>query len=141
LKKITLAPTHYFGKDGKERIVDLVFRCPLKNGSGSLMAVIVFEHQSGSLKKIPQKLLKYISAIWEAEMKEGKPLSAPYFIILRTGKKSHRGKYPTIADLLPKDSDGKLLGKTVEIEYDVVDLPAWDFSKLVGGTITAVGDY
>ena len=30
LKKITLAPTHYFGKDGKERIVDLVFRCPWK---------------------------------------------------------------------------------------------------------------
>ena len=62
LKKITLAPTHYFGKDGKERIVDLVFRCPLKNGGGNLMAVIVFEHQSGSLKKIPQKLLKYIRA-------------------------------------------------------------------------------
>jgi hypothetical protein len=135
LKKITLAPTHYFGKGGKERIVDLVFRCPLKNGGGSLMAVIVFEHQGGSLKKIPQKLLKYISAIWDTEMKEGKPLSAPYFIILRTGKKPHRGTLPTMAALLPKGSDGKPLGHVPEFRYDVVDLPAWDFSKLVGGTV------
>jgi len=40
-----------------------------------------------------------------------------------------------MADLLPKGSDGKPLGKVVEVEYDVVDLPAWDFGKLVGGTV------
>jgi DNA-binding protein Fis len=135
LKKIKPARTHYIGKEGDERIADLVFQCPLKNGNGSLMAVIVFEHQSDSLKKIPQKLHKYISAIWDAETKEGKPLSAPYFIILRTGKKPHRGAYPKMADLLPKGRDGKPLGKAVEIEYDVVDLPAWDFKKLVGGPV------
>jgi hypothetical protein len=129
------APTHYIGKDGDERIVDLVFHCPLKNGKGNLMAVIVFEHQSGSLKKMPQKLLRYISAIWDAELKEGKPLSAPYFIVIRTGKKPHRGVYPTIADLLPKGKDGKPLGHVPEIRYDVVDLPAWDFDKLVGGAV------
>ena len=135
LKKIQLAPTHYIGKDGDERIVDLVFHCPLKDKSGSLMAVIVFEHQSGSLKKMPPKLLRYISAIWDAEMKEGKPLSAPYFIVLRTDKRPHRGRYPTIADLLPKGQDGKPLGHVPEIRYDVVDLPAWDFGNLVGGTV------
>ena len=135
LKKIQPAPTHYIGKDGDERIVDLVFQCPLKDKSGSLMAVIVFEHQSGSLKKMPPKLLRYISAIWDAEMKEGKPLSAPYFIILRTAQRPHRGRYPTIADLLPKGRDGKPLGHVPEIRYDVVDLPAWDFGNLVGGTV------
>jgi hypothetical protein len=36
---------------------------------------------------------------------------------------------------LPKGRDGKPLGKAVEIEYDVVDLPAWDFGKLVGGAV------
>jgi hypothetical protein len=114
----------------------LVFQCPLKDGSGNLMAVIVFEHQSGNLKRIPQKLHKYISAIWDAETKEGKKiLSAPYFIVLRTAKKPHRGAYPTISDSLPKARDGKPLGKMVEIEYDVVDLPAWNFDKLVGGTV------
>ena len=136
LKRIKPAPTHYIGKDGGEQIADLVFQCPLKNGSGSLMAVIVFEHQSGTLKKIPRKLHKYISAIWDAETKEGKKiLSAPYFIVLRTAKKPHRGAYPKMSDSLPKGRDGKPLGKIVEIEYDVVDLPAWDFYNLVGGTV------
>jgi hypothetical protein len=134
-EKIESAPTHYFGRDGSEQIMDLIFQCPLKNGNGSLTAVIIFEHQSGNLKRIPHKLLKYIAAIWDAELKEGKPLSAPYFIVLRTGKKPHRGKLPKVADLLPKGCDGKPLGKTVEIEYDLVDLPAWDFDKLVGGTV------
>ena len=133
--KIQPAPTHYIGQKGDERIIDLVFQCPLKNGDGSLMAVIVFEHQSKSLKEIPQKLQKYISAIWDAEKKENKPLSAPYFIVLRTGKKPHRGGYPTMADLLPKGSDGKPLGHVPEIKYDVVDLPAWDFGKLIGGAV------
>ncbi|MDR3110327.1 MAG: Rpn family recombination-promoting nuclease/putative transposase, partial [Planctomycetaceae bacterium] len=36
LSKIRLAPTHYIGKDGVERIVDLVFQCPLKHGKGTL---------------------------------------------------------------------------------------------------------
>jgi hypothetical protein len=136
LERIQPAPTHYIGAKGDERIVDLVFQCPLKHGDGSLMAVIVFEHQSTSLKKIPHKLLKYISAIWDAELKEGKKvLSAPYFIVLRTGKKPYRGVLPTVADVLPKGHDGKSLGKAVDIDYDVVDLPAWTFTDLVGSPV------
>ena len=135
LKRIRLAPTHYIGKKGDERIVDLVFTCPLKNGKGNLTAVIIFEHQGGSLRKIPRKLLKYIAAIWTAEEKEGRKPSAPFFIVLRTAKKPHRGRYPTLADGLPKDKDGNPIGKTVEIAYDVVDLPAWDFDKLIGGPV------
>jgi hypothetical protein len=135
VNKMELAPTHYLGAKGDERIVDLVWRCPLKTGDGSLMAVIVFEHESKSLKHIPRKLHKYISAIWDAEAKEGKPLSAPFFIVLRTGKKPHRSRYYTMADLLPKDKDGKPIGKTVEVEYDVIDLPAWDFDDLTGGAV------
>jgi len=63
LAKIQLAPTHYFGKGGTEQIMDLIFLCPLKNRKGNLTAIIVFEHQSGSLKKIPRKLHKYIAAV------------------------------------------------------------------------------
>ena len=76
--------------------------------------------------------------IWDAEKKTGKPLSAPYFIVLRTAKEPHRRPLPKMADLLPKDSDGKPLGKMVEIEYDVVDLPAWNFDRLVGGPVLRV---
>ena len=133
--RIQAAPTHYIGQQGDERIIDLVFQCPLRNGDGSLMAVIIFEHENKSLKDIPQKLLKYISAIWSAERKEGKPLSAPYFIVLRTAKRPHRGSLPKMSDLLPTGRDGKPLGHVPEIKYDVVDLPAWDFGKLIGGTV------
>ena len=136
LTKIRPAPTHYIGKDGTERITDLVFTCPLKHGGGSLMAVIIFEHQSRSLREIPRKLHKYLSAIWDAERKAGaKILSAPYFIVLRTHKKPHRGSYPTMAALVAKGRDGKPLGHVPEIKYKVVDLPAWDFNKLVGGPV------
>ncbi|MCL2625185.1 MAG: hypothetical protein FWD31_16110 [Planctomycetaceae bacterium] len=59
------------------------------------------------------------------ESKEGKRvLSAPYFIVLRTAKKPHRGVYPKLSDSLPKDRNGKPLGKMVEIEYDVIPNPA-----------------
>jgi hypothetical protein len=124
------------GQQGNERIADLVFQCPLKDGNGDVMAVIVFEHMNRSLKYIAQKLLRYISAIWDAEIKEGKKtLSAPYFIVLRTGKKPHRSPNPTLLDLLPKDRNGQPLGKVVTIDYEVVDLPAWDFDKLLGGPV------
>ncbi|GHT44549.1 hypothetical protein FACS189454_02290 [Planctomycetales bacterium] len=136
LLKIRLAPTHYLGKDGDERIVDLVFQCPLKHGEGVLTAVIVFEHQSGLLNKIPAKLLKYISAIWDAEIKEGKRvLSAPYFIVLRTAKKPLKGQKPKMADFIAKSKNGTPLGMVPEIDYDVVDLPARDFSTLTGNAV------
>ncbi|GHT45294.1 hypothetical protein FACS189454_04530 [Planctomycetales bacterium] len=136
LSKIRLAPTHYLGKDGDERIVDLVFQCPLKHGEGVLTAVIVFEHQSGSLNKIPAKLLKYISAIWDAETKDGKKvLSAPYFIVLRTGKRPLKGRKPKMADFVAKSKSGTPLGMVPEIDYDVVDLPAQDFSTLTGSAV------
>jgi hypothetical protein len=136
LKRIRPAPTHYIGAQGDERIVDLVFQCPLKTGDGSLMAVIIFEHQNASLKAIPEKLIRYISAIWDAERKEGKKvLSAPYFIVLRTGKKPCRKQHPTLADSLPKGNDGKPLGHVPMFGYDVVDLPDWDFDKLIGGAV------
>lgn len=79
LARIRPAVTHYIGKGGDERITDLVFQCPMKNGKANRLAIIIFEHQSGSLKHIPLKLLKYISAIWDTEAKTGKPLSVPYF--------------------------------------------------------------
>jgi hypothetical protein len=139
VNKIKPAPTHYIGVWGDERIIDMVFRCPLKSGDGSLMAVIIFEHESKNLNEIPLKLLKYISSIWDAERKEGKKiLSTPYFLVLRTGKKPHRGAHPTLANSLPKGSDGKPLGHVPEVRYDVVDLPSWDFGKLIGGTVLRV---
>jgi len=119
LTSIKPAPTHDIGKAGHERIADLVFQGPLKDGKGNVMAVIVFEHQSGGLKKIPRKLLHYVSAIWMPRPRIGKTvLSAPYLIVLRTAKKPHRDACSKLSDSLPKGRNGKPLGKWVEIVYD-----------------------
>ena len=40
-----------------------------------------------------------------------------------------------MSDSLPKGQDGKPIGNAVEVDYYVVDLPAWDFNKLIGGTV------
>jgi len=40
-----------------------------------------------------------------------------------------------MAALVAKGRDGKPLGHVPEIRYKVVDLPAWDFNKLVGGPV------
>ena len=40
-----------------------------------------------------------------------------------------------MTDSLPKGSDGKPIGKPVEVGYDVIDLPAWDFDDLIGGAV------
>ncbi|MGL4943830.1 MAG: Rpn family recombination-promoting nuclease/putative transposase [Thermoguttaceae bacterium] len=131
LAKIKPAPTHVFGKNIDERIVDLVFECPLVHG-GSSLAIILFEHQTGSLREIPRKLLKYIGAIWEAEWKSRKRLSAPYFIVLRTGKRPCKKPYPKLSDYLPRDEHGVIIGTWFDIPYDVIDLPALDVNQLLG---------
>ena len=139
VEKIEPGPTHYFGEKGDERISDMIFSCPLKNGDGTKKVIIVFEHQSGSLKRLPIKLHGYASAIWTAEMKEGKKvLSALYFIVLRTNKIPIR-KIIRLADWLPKGSDNKPIGAAPEIEYKLVDLPAFDIKTLKGGPVLRVG--
>ena len=57
LERIEPKPTHYFGEKGDERILDMVFSCPLKNSDAAKKVIIVFEHQSGSLRRLPIKLL------------------------------------------------------------------------------------
>ncbi|MDR1480201.1 MAG: Rpn family recombination-promoting nuclease/putative transposase, partial [Planctomycetaceae bacterium] len=45
LDEISLAPTHHIDPSGSERILDLVFSCPLKNKNNA-KAAIIFEHAS-----------------------------------------------------------------------------------------------
>jgi hypothetical protein len=140
LNKIYPAPTHYVGLKGDERILDLIFCCPLKNGRANTKAIIVFEHISSSLRELPIKLQAYASAVWMSEIKAGqKVLSALYFIVLRTGKKPIRRCLPRLADRLPKDKDGNPIGAVPEIKYDVVDLPEFDLETLRGGAVLRLG--
>lgn len=132
LANIRAVPTHIFGKDGVEHIVDLIFKCPLKNGGMAVWAVILFEHQTTDLGDIPRKLLKNVSAIWDTEKKASEPLSAVYFLVLRTGKKPHKKPLPRMEDRLPKDENGDLIGSNVIVYYDCIDLPEYDTEQLVG---------
>ncbi|MDR2117602.1 MAG: Rpn family recombination-promoting nuclease/putative transposase [Planctomycetaceae bacterium] len=140
INKIYPAPTHYIGMKGNERIVDLMFCCPLKNSNGNMKAVILFEHVGSSLKTLPIRLLGLANMIWWAELKEKqKVLSAIYFIVLRTGKKPRRRRYTQLADWLPKDENGQPIGAVPEIKYDLIDLPAIDNDKLRGGAELRLG--
>ncbi|MDR0703435.1 MAG: Rpn family recombination-promoting nuclease/putative transposase [Planctomycetaceae bacterium] len=140
INKIYPAPTHYIGWKGDERILDLVFCCPLKDCNANMKAVILFEHAGSLLKTLPVRLLGFASAIWWTELKEKKKvLSAIYFIVLRTGKKPRQRRYTKLSDWLPKDKNGQPIGTIVEIKYDVIDLPAIDSNNLCGGTILRLG--
>ncbi|MDR2756028.1 MAG: Rpn family recombination-promoting nuclease/putative transposase [Planctomycetaceae bacterium] len=133
LEKISPASTHYVGMKGDERILDLVFSCPLKNQIDAKV-MIVFEHAGNTFDDIPVRLLCYATSIWWSELKDGKKiLSVIYFIVVRTGTQPHHGPYPKVSDWLTKDENGQLMGFVPEIHYYVVDLPAFDGDCLCGG--------
>ncbi|MDR2440577.1 MAG: Rpn family recombination-promoting nuclease/putative transposase, partial [Planctomycetaceae bacterium] len=52
LEKISPVQTHYIGLKGDERILDLVFSCPLKNQINTKV-MIVFEHAGTTFNDIP----------------------------------------------------------------------------------------
>jgi hypothetical protein len=140
LDKISSSPTHYIAPSGVERILDLVFSCPLKNRTNA-KTMIVFEHAGNTFADLPVRLLYYAFSIWWSEIKEGKKvLSAIYFIVLRTGK-PYRGPYPNISDWLTKDENGQVLGFAPEIHYTVIDLPTIDRDHFCGSPVlrTAMG--
>ncbi|MDR2117202.1 MAG: Rpn family recombination-promoting nuclease/putative transposase, partial [Planctomycetaceae bacterium] len=162
LDKITAAPTHYIGEKGDERILDLVFWCPLKNGLNT-KTVVLFEHvgSGGTLDNLPIRLHSFASAIWwreaqkgkkdknkqnddddddkEDEPKEQKELSSIYFMVLRVDKKPLPHPYPQISDKLPKDKNGRPIGYAPDIHYTMIDLPAFDFANLRGGPVSRLG--
>jgi hypothetical protein len=132
LEKISKAPTHYVGQKGDELILDLVFSCPFKNRIDAKV-MIIFEHAGNTFEDIPVRLLCYATAIWWAELKEGKKiLSVIYFIVVRTGAKPYLGVYPKVADWLAKDENGQPIGFVPDLHYYVVDLPAYDGEHLCG---------
>ncbi|MDR1271220.1 MAG: Rpn family recombination-promoting nuclease/putative transposase, partial [Planctomycetaceae bacterium] len=63
LDKISSSPTHYIAPSGVERILDLVFSCPLKNRTNA-KTMIVFEHAGNTFADLPVRLLYYAFSIW-----------------------------------------------------------------------------
>jgi hypothetical protein len=130
VSNVTLAPTHYVNLGGIERILDLVFFCPFKDRT-DVKIVIIFEHASSNIEKLPVRLLHYASTIWLDESNKGaKILSAIYFIVLRTGKKPYGKPQPQIEDYLPKYANGEIIGFNPMIRYILIDLSEIDEEQL-----------
>jgi hypothetical protein len=138
LTKVTPFPTHSFDRNTKERIADLIFLCGLKHQPGQIGVIIVFEHAGGSVHFLPKRLLEYLVGAWNiiaGDEHKKILLPSPYFIVIRTGKKSKRKRK------LQKTSDMcvKVKGLTVvnqlDFDYDMICLPDLELENLLGSPL------
>ncbi|MDR0336288.1 MAG: Rpn family recombination-promoting nuclease/putative transposase [Planctomycetaceae bacterium] len=139
LNHITPFPTHSFDRQGNERISDLIFLCALKNCDGVIGVIIVFEHAGGSVFYLPKRLLQYLVGAWNilaGNEKKKIPLPAPYFIVVRTGKKSKPQKNKP--EKKQKTSDmcvpvkGLDLVTDLNFDYTEIKLPEYNLEQLLG---------
>ncbi|MDR2705463.1 MAG: Rpn family recombination-promoting nuclease/putative transposase [Planctomycetaceae bacterium] len=139
LNRITPFPTHSFDRQGKERISDMIFLCGLKNCSGVMGVIIVFEHVGNSIFYLPKRLLQYLIGAWNiiaGNEKKKIPLPTPYFIVVRTGKKSKKKK-----ELKQKTSDmcirvpGLETVTGLDFDYTTVALSEYDLEHLSGNPV------
>jgi hypothetical protein len=143
LSSITPFSTHSFDRYGKERISDLVFLCGLKGSSHLMSVIIVFEHVGGSIFYLPKRLLQYLVGAWNmiAENEKKKtPLPLPYFIVVRTGKKSKKKnaqpeQKQKISDMCVQ-VPGLATVTGFDFDYTNIVLSDYDLDKLSGSPIT-----
>ncbi len=131
-------PTHYFGRQGEEHIVDLLFNAPLKTG-GEMEVLLLIEHKSRPDRWTPLQLGKYVmlaldhhaKAIRKSKKKNGF-LPAVLPVVLYHGARPLR-KLPRLDDLLPPVPELTVYAPTVP--FVLIDLAAWDYAEIVGGPI------
>jgi hypothetical protein len=143
LSSITPFPTHSFDRYGKERISDLVFLCGLKGSSNVMSVIIIFEHVGHSIFYLPKRLLQYLVGAWNHIAKDEKkktPLPLPYFIVVRTGKKSKKAKVQPerkqkISDMCVQ-VPGLAAVASLDFDYTNIVLSDYDLDKLSGNPVT-----
>jgi hypothetical protein len=143
LNRITPFPTHSFDRQGKERISDLVFLCGLKGSAGVMGVIIIFEHVGNSIFYLPKRLLQYLVGAWNFIAKDEKkkiPLPSPYFIVVRTGKKSKKKNDQPEQKQKTSNMCVQVPGlKTVtglDFDYTNIVLSEYDLDKLSGNPVT-----
>jgi hypothetical protein len=141
-------PTHSFDRQGKERISDLIFLCGLKCCSGVMGVIIIFEHAGGSVFYLPKRLLQYLVGAWNllaGNEKKKIPLPSPYFIVVRTGKKSNRKKGKPTKQQKTSDMcipvQGLEIVTGLDFDYTTIELPELNLEQLLGSPTlkTALG--
>jgi hypothetical protein len=143
LNRITPFPTHSFDRQGKERISDLVFLCGLKGSAKVMGVIIIFEHVGNSIFYLPKRLLQYLVGAWNLIAEDEKkkiPLPSPYFIVVRTGKKSKKKNDQPEQKQKTSDMCVQIPGlKTVtglDFDYTNIVLSEYDLDKLSGNPVT-----
>jgi hypothetical protein len=145
LSHIELFPTHSFDRHGKERISDLMFLCGVKGCNGLLGVIVIFEHAGHSIFYLPKRLLQYLVGAWNIiadNEKEKIPLPFPYFIVIRTGKKSKKEDEEQSTTRKQKISDmcvqvpGLAEAAGFDFDYTNVVLADYELDKLSGNPVT-----
>ncbi|MDR0609125.1 MAG: Rpn family recombination-promoting nuclease/putative transposase, partial [Planctomycetaceae bacterium] len=141
--RITPFPTHSFDRQGKERISDMIFLCGLKDCAGVMGVIIVFEHAGSSIFYLPKRLLQYLIGAWNiiaGNEKKKIPLPSPYFIVIRTGKKSKKKKNQPEHKQKTSDMCIQVPGlETVtglDFDYTNVVLSEYNLEHLSGNPVT-----
>jgi hypothetical protein len=142
LSRITPFPTHSFDRQGKERISDMIFLCGLKGCVGVMGVIIVFEHFGSSIFYLPKRLLQYLIGAWNliaGNEKKKIPLPTPYFIVVRTGKRSKKKKNQPERKQKTSDMCIRVPGlETVtglDFDYTNVVLADYDLDHLSGNPV------
>jgi hypothetical protein len=143
LDRIIPFPTHSFDRQGKERISDLVFLCGLKGSVGVMGIIIIFEHVGNSIFYLPKRLLQYLVGAWNLIAEDEKkkiPLPSPYFIVVRTGKKSKKKNDLPARKQKTSDMCIQIPGlKTMtglDFDYTNIVLSEYDLDNLSGNPVT-----
>ena len=122
---LELVPTEKFSDKQKKHILDLLFKCKLKDKEAYIR--LVFEHKSYVDKKLPLQLMQYNTTLWEAALREKDYYPPIINIVFYHGQ----GKWnipTTVPDIEDKDLD-KYIQK---LNYVLVDLNKVEDENLKG---------
>ena len=87
LDELTIDDNNYITGKFAEIFSDVVYRSTLKGGNENVAVTFLLEHKSDPDNLAPLQLLKYMPAIWEDDLKNGRPLTHILPVIFYQGEK------------------------------------------------------
>jgi hypothetical protein len=67
---LELVPASFVDEEMRHRHADLLFRAPLRDGSGQSYLYVLLEHQSEPDRLMPYRMLGYVQRIWDAVVRD-----------------------------------------------------------------------
>ncbi len=128
LDKMTLCETSYISSDLKEHFSDLVWNCPCRNQN--IKITFLFEHKSSPVRFPHIQLLRYMTGIWESQLKTKgiKYLDPVVPIIVYNGRQKWKVKALTSYF---GNIDTELIQFLPNFKYQLTDLHRLEDEKLL----------